>query len=127
VNRTRIIVTGSRALDDRDLVWDALALARWELGPLVVVHGAATGADTLAAQWVRQHPDLGCIAEPHPAKWKELGRAAGPIRNQQMVDAGAVLCLAWPLHNSRGTRDCMARAAKALIEVREIRAKAAAR
>lgn len=125
MTRTRLIVTGSRALADRDLVWDALALARWELGPLVVAHGAATGADTLAAQWVREHPDLGCVEERHPADWRGLGRAAGPIRNQAMVDAGAALVLAFPLHHSIGTRDCMSRAAKALIEVREIRAKAA--
>jgi hypothetical protein len=124
--RARIIVTGSRDHDDRDLIWDALALARWELGPLTVVHGAAPGADRLAVEWVRHHRHLDCIDEPHPAQWQRLGRAAGPIRNQQMVDAGAVLVLGFPLGRSVGTRDCMARATRALIEVREIRAKAAA-
>jgi hypothetical protein len=125
--RARLIVTGSRGLQDRDLVWDALAVARWELGPLTVVHGAAPGADRLAVEWVRQHRHLDCTDEPHPAQWQRLGRAAGPVRNQDMVDAGAAVVLAFPLGRSVGTRDCMARAVKALIEVREIRAQAATR
>jgi len=122
VTRVRVIVTGSRALTDRDLVWEALAVARWELGPLIVVHGAAPGADTLAALWVEQHPGLDCAEEPHRADWARLGRGAGPIRNQAMVDAGAVLCIGFPVSGSRGTRDCMRRAEAAGIPVREIRA-----
>lgn len=34
-----------------------------------------------------------------------------------MVDLGADLCLAFPLPDSRGTKDCMARAKKAGIKV----------
>lgn len=121
MTRTRILVTGSRAHDDRDLIWEALAVSRWELGPLVVVHGSAPGADSLASRWVREHPGLDCTEERHPADWSGLGRTAGPIRNQQMVDAGAVLCLAFPLHNARGTKDAMRRAEAAGIPVRVFR------
>lgn len=121
MNRVRLIVTGSRAFADRTLVWDALALARWELGPFTLVHGAAPGADTIAAEWVEQHPELQCREEPHRADWARLGRAAGPVRNQAMVDAGAVLVLAFPLHNSRGTRHCIGRAEAAGIPVRVLR------
>ena len=55
MNRVRIIVTGSRAHTDQDLIWTALAIARWELGPITVVHGSAPGADSIASQWVRTH------------------------------------------------------------------------
>lgn len=31
---------------------------------------------------------MGAHVEPYPASWKRLGRAAGPIRNQRMLDEG---------------------------------------
>lgn len=46
------------------------------------------------------------------ADWDGLGKAAGPLRNQAMVDfcrAGDV-CLGFPDAESRGTWDCMRRA-----------------
>lgn len=117
--QARLIVTGSRAHTDRELIRSALAVARWDLGPLIVVHGAAPGADSIASEWARSLSYLDIAEERHPADWAKLGRGAGPIRNQQMVDAGAVLCLAFPLHGAKGTRDCMRRAAAAGIPVRE--------
>lgn len=54
--------------------------------------------------------------EVHDADWNEYGRAAGPIRNQEMVDAGADVCLAFPT-GGPGTRDCMRRARDAGIRV----------
>ena len=49
--------------------------------------------------------------------WKNLGRKAGPLRNQKMVDLGADICIAFPQGESRGTRNCMKLADKAGIEV----------
>ncbi|MFC1420767.1 SLOG family protein [Streptacidiphilus cavernicola] len=63
VTQARIIVTGSRAHTDRDLIRSALALARWDLGPLIVVHGAAPGADSIASEWARSYPHLGVTEE----------------------------------------------------------------
>lgn len=51
--------------------------------PLILVHGAAPGADSLAAL---QADGLSIEALPFPADWKTYGRAAGPIRNQKMLD-----------------------------------------
>ena len=53
------------------------------------------------------------------ANWDVEGRSAGPKRNSRMVKAAAALaealgvelvCHAWPLGESRGTRDCMRKA-----------------
>jgi len=60
-------------------------------------------------------------AEVHRADWKKYGRAAGPIRNKQMVELGADLCLAFPDHpkghGSRGTWNCVKLAQQAGIPV----------
>lgn len=60
---------------------------------------------------------LGWDVEPHDALWDLHGAAAGPIRNQSMVDSGADLCVAFPLPGSSGTWDCVARADEARIPV----------
>jgi len=52
------------------------------------------------------------------ANWAELGRKAGPIRNQQMLDEGKPnLVVAFP--GGRGTADIVRRARAAGIEVVE--------
>lgn len=116
----RILVTGSRHHTDEHLIAAALADALTELSPtsaVTLVSGNARGADALAEKYADA---LGMDVERHPADWGKHGRAAGPKRNQQMVDLGADLCLAFPLEESRGTYDCIRRARAAGIEVRVI-------
>lgn len=113
----RILVTGSRDWPDRESVWEELNRQVRILGSIevVIIHGdCPTGADRFAAEWAR----VQFVAEePHPANWDTYGKAAGPVRNQQMVERGADICLAFPLVQSRGTRDCMRRARAAGIPV----------
>jgi len=112
----RVLVTGSRKWVDRDAIYSAM-IAQWDKagrGEITLVHGAAKGADTLAASVAYE---LGWTVEPYPADWDRYGRAAGPIRNAEMVATGADVCLAFPLANSRGTIDCMRRAKVAGIPV----------
>jgi hypothetical protein len=52
-----------------------------------------------------------------PAKWDEYGKAAGPIRNQEMVDSKPDLVLAFWDGRSPGTLDAIKRAVLAGIEV----------
>jgi len=134
----RILVTGSRRFTDAHLMSRALISATvGRDGPITVVHGAASGADELADVLV---PMLGphVSLERWPADWNgpcriicipghrrtgpkgEYCPAAGSYRNQQMVDAGADVCLAFPLGEARGTHDCMARARAAGIRVVDI-------
>ncbi|WP_425300572.1 SLOG family protein [Nocardia wallacei] len=126
INTLRLLVTGSRDWTDRAAMRDALATAWRDLqpGPIVLVHGAAEGADLMAAEiWTNG----GLPDEPHPADWDicrpecdhppryrrdgtQYCQAAGGYRNQEMVDAGADLLLAFPMPGSRGTWDCLRRA-----------------
>ena len=85
----------------------------------VIVHGGATGADTEAALHGQRLFNL--QAEIHRADWKKYDKAASPIRNKQMVELGADLCLAFPDHpkggGSRGTWNCIDLAQQAGIPV----------
>ncbi|MFE8916829.1 SLOG family protein [Streptomyces globisporus] len=113
-----VIVTGSRDLEDEQKVFRALE-DLWidRVGPLFVRHGACpTGADRFASIWC-DFWTKGVFEIPHPANWEKFGKAAGPIRNREMAQAGADLCLAFPLGESRGTWNCVNECKKAGIPV----------
>ena len=78
-----------------------------------LVHGAARGADYYAELWaIRNNFDV----IPFHADWEKHGRAAGPIRNQEMIDEGRIdLLVAFP--GGKGTEDMVNRAKKANITV----------
>lgn len=113
----RILVTGSRSWTDKIVIRNALMVeaSRFAHEDIVLVHGAnPRGADAIADKIATQY---GWVVEKHPAKWSS-GRSAGPIRNQQMADAGADVCLAFPLSDSKGTFDMIDRARDAGIELK---------
>lgn len=112
----RILITGSRNWTDKKKVLYALVdQVMYKKEDVVFIHGGCpTGADAIAGEWIDV---MGVKTEVYPADWDKHGRAAGPIRNQQMVDLGADVCLAFPLGESRGTRHCMKAAEKAGIKV----------
>ena len=115
----RILVTGWRdwPLGAAGFIESALSAA-WpaglDPGQLVVVHGRCPygGVDLYADRWARtcQVP-----IEEHPADWARHGKAAGMLRNSEMVKPGADLCLGFPGPGSRGTWDCLRKAVDAGI------------
>lgn len=114
----RVLVTGSRNWTDRERakadlirVWEKLGCRRDEI---TVVNGCARGFDTIARSVALQ---LGMRVEDHPADWDQHGKAAGHRRNAEMVAGGAVVCIAYPMGESRGTRGCMAMCERAGIPV----------
>lgn len=106
---SRILVTGSRAWTDQKRVYEVLESVVEDKVNDVVVHGdCPTGADHFAYLWCIEN---NVQQERHPAAWGHWGKAAGPRRNQEMVQRGADICVAFPmLGQSRGTADCMAKA-----------------
>lgn len=130
-----IIVTGSRdwPVENEMMVWTALADVLNKLPAdwmLVVRHGDYhRGIDRMAKRWTQLPSDDPCadtdhrsssevVEDPHPALWSLFGSSAGPIRNQEMVDAGADLMIAFPLASSVGTYGCMQMASTAGISIR---------
>lgn len=88
-------------------------------GISVLIHGAQTGADSLAGEWARRNGIETLGYEVTMADWAEHGRAAGPMRNRRMIQEGRPdLVLAFP--GDRGTRDMVRQARRAGIEVLEL-------
>lgn len=109
----RVIVCGGRKYADRARLFGEMDRLVEQHGPIIVIQGGATGADALARQWA-----LSRIAEciTMPADWKRHGNAAGPIRNQQMIDLCAPDALvAFP--GGRGTADMLRRAQRAGLPI----------
>jgi len=68
-------------LDDEDY-----ALLDWihaEVPVTEVVSGTASGVDTCGEDWAVSR---GISVKRFPPNWRELGNAAGPIRNRQMAE-----------------------------------------
>lgn len=110
----RVIVCGGRDYSDLEKVREHIV----GLVPntSTIVHGGAPGADSLAALVATEQ---GYEVQAWPADWSLHGRAAGPIRNKAMIDAGADFVIAFP--GGRGTGDCVSRAEKAGIPVVVVR------
>lgn len=113
----RILITGSREFKDESVISKAIAeaAAGVDSNLVTVVHGAARGADTLAANAAWR---MGLLTEAHPADWDRHGKSGGYIRNAEMAKLGADVCLAFPIGESRGTRMMIELAKKHGIEVR---------
>jgi hypothetical protein len=104
------------ATDERDLVWRTLDQYQENYGPLTVIQGGAPGADRWAREWAHQQTPAQEVALVNvPADWEKWGTAAGPKRNQMMLDQKPDIVLAFP--GGRGTADMIARAEQAGVEV----------
>ena len=89
----RVLVCGSRQWHDRSRIRAVLKRLQREAEAageeFVVIHGACPdGADRLADEIAES--ELGLVPGEtlirEPAQWKRYGRAAGPVRNQRMLD-----------------------------------------
>jgi hypothetical protein len=112
---TLALICGGRDMLDRRAAFDALDAAHWLLELTGVVEGGQRtpgpdgrpigGGDFWASLWARSH-SLPC--RTMRADWRRWGRAAGPIRNQQMLDENPIdVTLALP--GSTGTLDMIQR------------------
>ena len=161
----RILVTGSRDWADLPLLRDEVLTSVRELGAdrVVIVHGKCDPRDPqtrqavpwaaaerlpledqrhlLGADWLadRIAGTRGIWIKRYPADWDKHGRAAGFIRNEEMVCLGASLCLAFLAectkpgcpkrkpHGSHGGSHCANLAEAAGIETRRFQPWLAAR
>ena len=112
----RVLVCGGRDYQNSDIAYQALDWIKLHWGIATIIYGGASGADELGVGWAEHR----CVsAELYRADWNAHGKAAGPIRNQRMIDEGRPnFVVAFP--GGRGTADMINRARKARIRVMEI-------
>jgi hypothetical protein len=106
VAEVKIIVAGSRTIDDLPLVAGAVHAAWQEWGCPDVeefVSGCADGVDRLGER-IAQY--TGKPVMKFPADWSRWGRAAGPRRNKEMAEYADALVLVWD-GKSPGSRNML--------------------
>lgn len=114
----RVLVCGGRDFDERKVVGRILAGLNSETPISLIISGGAPGADRIAESWANHNRIALAV---FPANWRFDGRAAGPIRNQRMIDHGKPdLVVAFP--GGRGTQDMIAKAKAASIKTIEVTA-----
>jgi hypothetical protein len=119
----RVLICGSRDFTDKAIFDQAMEkwVARHGM-PNYVIEGCARGADRLAERWqlYTNNRGHGVNIRHFPADWDKYGKAAGPIRNKQMLDEGkpqAVIAFSYDLARSRGTANMVAQARDAGLPV----------
>lgn len=110
----RVLVCGGRDFKDATWLCKAMDYLYHDKGPFhAVVHGGARGADHEAGSWARAR-DIPEIV--FRADWDKHGKAAGPLRNQRMLDEGKPdIVIAFP--GGPGTADMVRRARDAGLPV----------
>jgi hypothetical protein len=115
----RVLVCGGRDFSDALLLEDALDRLDCKSFVEVIIHGGASGADSLANEWAKKR-DVQILI--FPANWKLSGKAAGPLRNERMLREGKpTLVVAFP--GRRGTADMVGRSTAARLPVALISSK----
>ncbi len=111
----RILVCGDRNFNDYEIMQEVM-FQNFYPGD-ILIHGDARGADRLAERTAQPY----VVVERYPADWEKYGKAAGSIRNKQMLDEGKPdLVIAFLAPNSKGTRNMIEQATKAGVEVKVI-------
>lgn len=110
----KLIIAGTRTITSEAIVREALAWSLFDWADItLVLSGACTGVDIIGENIARnKRVRVQCF----PAIWEEHGRAAGPIRNAEMVRQADGLLAVWD-GGSRGTKDIIQKALDANLFV----------
>jgi hypothetical protein len=109
VTSHRLLVCGGQDFDDAAFLFRILDDLHREHRFREFMQGGARGADALAKEWAMTKGDLKCFEIK--ADWKKYGPAAGPIRNQQMLEWGPDLVVAFAGGTGTAGMVALARAA----------------
>ena len=103
----KIVIGGCRDYNDYDVFKEFVdsCLSRLkEEHSLTIVSGHCSGVDLMGERYAKEN---GLGLEIFPADWDKYGRAAGPIRNKQMVEVSDYVIAFWN-QKSRGTKSLIA-------------------
>jgi hypothetical protein len=103
----KVIIAGSRNIIAENMVLKLLdeKFAQVDIKPSLILSGTARGVDRLGELWAKKNR---IEIQRCPALWTVHGRAAGFIRNGEMVErADAIICIHL---GTAGSRDVLRRA-----------------
>lgn len=86
----KVVIAGSRNITDRMSLVKAIKQSGFEITE--VVSGTARGLDRMGESWARAN-DI--PIKEFPADWHNHGRAAGPIRNNEMAKYADAAIILW--------------------------------
>jgi hypothetical protein len=111
----RIVVTGDRCLECRELAVTVLRRLLARYGPdIVIVHGGESGVDQSFSAACQE---LGLTTEVRLANWHRTGLPTIGQKNHELIKGAPDLCLAvhYSIKTSKRTRDCVHQALQAGI------------
>ena len=95
-NYSVLAVVGSKSFMDYELLSQKLQTISFK----TIISGGARGADTLAERYAEEHQIPIEVIKP---QWKQLGKMAGYIRNEEIISK-CDFCIAFWDGESRGTK-----------------------
>ena len=101
----KVIIAGSRTFGDYMIAYHLVCYAIQKSGYAIkeVISGMAEGIDKAGEMWVKTNLNCGLITvKQFPADWKTHGKAAGPIRNEEMAKYADAAIIIWD-GESKGT------------------------
>lgn len=115
--KARIIICGGRHFNDYNALESLVDSVFVEKGltnnEVEIVSGHCEGADMLGEMYAKNH---GIVCKVFPAEWTKCGRAAGPIRNSQMIEyaseSSIPIVVAFVSPRTKGTLDTINKATK---------------
>lgn len=96
----KIMVCGSRTINDEKLIFSKLDDILIDYPNMVLISGNAKGVDSIGEKWAKSH-DI--QIELYKPDWQKYGRAAGIIRNKVMVENSDFVVIFWD-GVSKGTK-----------------------
>ncbi|MFW5847609.1 MAG: DUF2493 domain-containing protein [bacterium] len=95
----KIAVVGSRTFNNYNFLCEILN--KYKENIFLIVSGGAKGADSLGEKWANENNIKTLIIRPD---WEKHGRAAGFIRNKDIVDESDIVIAFWN-QTSKGTKN----------------------
>ena len=114
--KRKVLVCGGRDFSDMKKLMANLDRLHRDQKFCCLIHGNARGADTFAAQWAYMND---VRTKEFPADWTRYGKAAGPIRNKEMLEDGRP-DLVVAFRGGKGTQNMIEQAKRKGVEVIQI-------
>jgi len=98
-NYKKVIIAGSRSINNYKIIEEAILKSTFKIGR--IVSGGANGVDKLGEKFAKENGIEVTVFLPY---WDELGRIAGMVRNKEMFNYADCLIAIWD-GNSSGTKN----------------------